>query len=193
MLFGESHVYKGFGIPFDPEGLLGTLPGTAHVLSGYIIGRYLLRQGTPEPKHLRNATLTALAMIAAGLLWDIVFPINKPLWTGSYVLYTTGIISIIWILLILIIDLRQYHKWSFVFRVFGRNPLVSFMLSILFVKIFIYLIKINGTSVYGWTYKQLFQSIFGNYFGSFMFALSFTFLIWLFAYGLHRKGKIIKV
>lgn len=193
MLFGERHVYKGFGIPFDPEGLIGTLSGIAHVLVGYVIGRYALAFGVPDLKTLKALAVVAAGFILGGLLWSTVLPINKPLWTGSYVLYTTGIVTAIWALLIWIIDLKQVHNWSFVFRVFGRNPLISFILSIFFVKVFIYLIKIQDTTFYNWAYTHIFQSVFGDYPGSLMYAVSFTFFIWVFAYVLYRKGKVIKV
>ena len=86
-LLGESHIYKGEGVPFDPEGILSTLPAIGNVLAGYAAAMWLQRQG-------RNAR-AVLALVAAGVLclllawgWDQVLPINKKLWTGSFVLCT---------------------------------------------------------------------------------------------------------
>lgn len=192
-LLGERHLYKGFGIPFDPEGLLGTLSGAGQVVLGYIIGKQTLKNGAPNLSHIKKLTGLAVALILAALLWNTVYPINKPLWTGPYVLYTSGIIVAVWALLIWIIDIQKQNSWTLVFRVFGQNPLASYMLSVLVVKIFIYGLKIGDTSFLGWSYQHIFQPVFSNELGSLMFALSFTFFIWLFAYGLYRKGKIIKI
>lgn len=192
-LFGEGHLYGGFGIPFDPEGLLGTLSSAGQVILGYIIGKRTLKNGIPDLPQTKKLAILAVVLIFAGQLWNIVYPINKPLWTGSYVLYTSGIITVVWALLIWAIDIQKQNQWTLVFRVFGQNPLVSYMLSVLLVKIFIYVFKIGDTSLLGWSYQHIFQPVFDNYFGSLMFALCFTFFIWLFAYGLYRKGKIIKI
>lgn len=192
-LFGDRHLYKGFGIPFEPEGLLGTLSSAGQVILGYLIGKTTLKNGIPGPVQLRNLVVLSLVLMASGLLWDLIYPINKPLWTGSYVFFSSGIVTAMWGLFIWIIDLQKQSRWTFVFRVFGQNPLISYILSGIIAKIFIYLIPVGETSLMGWVYQYIFQPVFGNYAGSLMFALSFTFFIWLFAYALYRKGKIIKV
>ncbi|MGS2760796.1 acyltransferase family protein [Sinomicrobium sp. M5D2P9] len=192
-LLGERHLYKGFGIPFDPEGLLGTLSSAGQVLLGYVIGKSVLKSGAPGLSQVKKLALLALCFILAGQLWNFIYPINKPLWTGSYVFFTTGIITALWALFIWVIDIKKVSDWTLVFRVFGQNPLASYMLSVLVVKIFIYVIRIGDTSLMGWSYQNIFRPVFDNYLGSLMFALTFTFFIWLFAYGLYRKGKIIKI
>lgn len=192
-LLGSNHVYSGFGIPFDPEGLLGTLSSAAQVILGYLIGKNTLKHGKPGTKELNHLAVVSLSLIAVSLVWNFVYPINKPLWTGSYTLYTSGIITGFWAILIWVIDIGKKEKWTLPFKVFGQNPLVSYVLSIIVVKLFIYVFKINGTTLYGWSFKHLFQRIFENHLASFMYALAFTFIIWLFAFWLYKKGKVIKI
>ncbi len=85
-IFGENHMYKGFGIRFDPEGLLSTFPAIASVLIGYLIG-VLIKESEKKAVPAKIIGLGIVGLIF-GLMWNIVFPINKALWTSSYVLYT---------------------------------------------------------------------------------------------------------
>jgi len=192
-LLGESHVYGGFGIPFDPEGLVSTISGIAHVLIGYLCGLKIISFQNDKPKLVVQLFIIGASLTIAGLIWNIGFPINKPLWTSSYVLFSCGIASMLLACLIWIIELKQYVKWSYIFRVFGLNPLVSYVLSGIFLKLFIHTFNWDGGHPGTWLYEQLFQPLFGNSFGSLMYALIYTLFIWLFAWLLYRKGKIIKL
>ncbi|MBK9567817.1 MAG: hypothetical protein IPO37_22445 [Saprospiraceae bacterium] len=191
-LFGESHIYKGYGIPFDPEGLLSTLPAVGTVILGFITGKSLLT--TPEiNKKIQWLLIFGIICVAAGYLWSIMgFPINKPIWSSSYVLFAGGLAMLFLALMIWVIDIHGFQKWTYVFKAFGQNPLISYALSGLFVKTML-LIKIGDQKLYGWLYSTVFQPVFGDYFGSFMFAISFVMLIWVFAFILDRKGIIVKV
>ncbi|MFZ1748542.1 MAG: hypothetical protein WAU01_00045, partial [Saprospiraceae bacterium] len=128
-----------------------------------------------------------------GLIWSwLGFPINKPIWSSSYVLYTGGLAMIFLSVMIWVIDVLKYQRWTYVFKAFGQNPLVCYALSGLLVKI-ILLIKIGDQKMYGWLYTTIYQPIFGDYFGSFMFALSVVMVIWVVAWQMDRKGIIVKV
>ncbi|NER18352.1 acyltransferase family protein [Spongiivirga citrea] len=192
ILVGEKHVYGGFGIPFDPEGLLGTLSSAGQVLLGYLVCRYFMESNALVNGKTRNLLFFGITAIGLGLLWNIIYPINKPLWTGSYVFFTSGIITLVWALLIWVIDIMKLDKWAFVFKVFGRNPLISYVLSIVVVKILMRIIKIEESNGYALLYQKVFQPI-GDKLGSLLFALSITMLVWLFAYWLYKKGKVIRV
>lgn len=192
-LIGENHVYGGFGMPFDPEGLLGTLSSIGQVLIGYLVGMEVIRKDLNIQKKIKQVLLFGIASIFIGQLWGIIYPINKPMWTGSYVLYTVGILSVLLSVLMWILDFKKWERWSFVFKVFGRNPLVSYILSMVIVKIFITVVKIGDSNLYSWLYNNVYQNLFGKYFGSLMFAISVTLLVWLLALALYRKGKIIRV
>lgn len=193
LVLGVDHVYKGFGIPFDPEGLVSTIPGIAHVLIGYFIGLSIQNGEDNKSGILRYLFGTGLILTGLGLIWNLGFPINKPIWTSSYVLLTTGLGTLLLMMLTWLIDIKKWTKWTYVFRVFGLNPLASYVLSGLFVKLFIYTIKWDGGNAYSWLYESIFQPILGNMNGSLAFALTYTFFIWLFAWVLYRKKMVIKL
>ena len=88
-IVGTRNIYHGEGIPFDPEGLLSTIPAVANVIAGYFVGDWIQRNNAINQTLIRMV-LASFALIATALLWDIVFPINKKLWT-SYVLLTVGL------------------------------------------------------------------------------------------------------
>lgn len=192
-LVGKAHVYGGFGIPFDPEGLLGTLTGISQVIIGFLIGKYLFEQQANINKRILHILYLCIGLFVIAKLWNVVLPINKPLWTSSYVLYTTAIVSVLLLCLIEIVDKRKMVKWAWIFRVFGKNPLFSYILSMVFVKLFLQVIKWNDTNLYAWLYSDVFQQVFSPKLASFAFALCFTMFVWLFAYLLHRRNIIVKV
>ncbi len=191
-LVGEPHMYGGFGIKFDPEGLLGTLSSGAQVILGYLASKFVLSKKIDAKLCFRIAMAGVVSIFTAWILSHVV-PINKPLWTPSYVLYTSGYLLIIWSLIMWIADVKSVGSWSFPFKVFGRNALISYVLSILFAKIMLYVIHIEESSLYAWLYANVFQSACGNYLGSLLFALSVVASVWICAYILYRKDIIVKV
>ena len=192
-LLGESHVYGGFGIPFDPEGLISTIPGIAHVIIGYFIGIRIQNGQSKNENFLPGLMSAGAILVALGLIWHQGFPINKPLWTSSYVLLSTGLGTLLLGVLVWVIDVQGWKKWTYVFRVFGLNPLASYVLSGLFVKLALITFKWNDTNLYAWLYNSIFQPILGNMNGSLAFALTYTFFIWLFAWWLYRRQIVIKL
>ena len=196
-ILGESHLWQGKGIPFDPEGLLSTLPAIVTVILGYLTGRLI---GTWDSK-IRVVTLMLLLGIAGiffGKLWGLLFPINKSLWTSSYVIYTAGYALLLLAGFLWIIDIKKAVKWSHPLRVFGMNPLFIYALSIVWVKILIYLIKIPGDAGetmngYAWIYQNLFVTIGGNMFGSFLFGITHIILFWFVGWILYRFRIFIKI
>ncbi len=191
--FNETHIYKGFGIRFDPEGLLGTLSSAAHIIIGYLTSRVFIVGKMINFEMVRKILILSVILLVVGILWSSYYPINKPLWTGSYVLYTCGIIGLVLAFLIWLIDLVGIKKWTYPFKVFGLNPLLSFVFSILLVKIFLYIFRFENGNLYALAYKSFFQPVFGNYLGSFLFAVVFTAIIWFFSFLLYRKGKVVKI
>ncbi len=191
-LFGENHLYGGYGMPFDPEGLLSALPAIGTALLGYFVGKEI--QSDPDiSKTIPRIVIAGFILISIATAWHYLgFPINKPIWSSSYVLFSGGIATAFLGLLLWIIDVKGWKKWSFPFRAFGLNSLVSYVLSGLFVKIS-FLIKIDGANLYSWIYKNVFSALFGNLNGSFLFAITYVMFIWFFAWLLYRKGKIIKI
>ena len=196
-ILGVNHMYKGFGIPFEPEGLLSTIPAIVTVITGYLTGG-LIRQ-TEKTKVPRTLILYGIAGVAAGYVWGLLFPINKPLWTSSYVIYAAGWALLSLALLIWIIDLKGWSKWTSFFVVFGMNPLFIFAFSGLYVKSIIYLIhskEADGTIVngYSWLYQHLFAPLCSDQkITSLLFALAHIILFWLIGLVLFKKKIFIKV
>lgn len=195
-ILGENHLYRGFGIPFDPEGFLSSLPSVVTVIIGYLAGRTI--KETAKYRVPLKLTLYGIAFTIAGYLWGFVFPVNKPLWTSSYVLYTAGLAALLFALLIYIIDMKGCKKWTLLFSVFGRNPLFLFILSIVWVKTLRLLIRIpdgagNTLSGNAWLYQYIFVPLAGNLNGSLMYALAHILLFWLTGYILYRRRLFIKV
>jgi predicted acyltransferase len=195
-IMGINHVYKGFGIPFDPEGLFSTLPAIVTVLTGYLAGS-LIRVTNDKKVPAKLAFFGILALLT-GLLWGIWFPISKPLWSGSYVLYTSGWASILLAFLIWLIDLKGIKGWTPFFVVFGVNPLFIFALSGIWARFIGRLIHItapDGKSVTGsyWLYQNLIVPLAGELNGSLLYAISHVILFWLLGYILYRKKIFIKV
>lgn len=113
---------------WDPEGILSTLPAIGTGILGMYIGQ-LLNLQVSKPEILKKASIAGIVLLIGGLLWNIIFPINKSLWTSSYVLYTAGIATICLSLLYYIIDIQGYKKWAKLFLIWGVNPMIVFFFS----------------------------------------------------------------
>jgi predicted acyltransferase len=194
-LLGKNHMYTGFGIPFDPEGLLSTLPAIATVITGFYIGE-IVGKGSASGQTVLKLIFIGAAAAGLGLLWNMVFPINKPLWTSSYVLYTAGIATGSLAVVYLIADVLKFSVWGAFFSVFGTNALFSYFLAgvwtemLLFVKVPVGAGKIN---LYGWFYEKVCVPVAGNLNGSLMFALVQMLIIWGVALILYRKKIMIRL
>lgn len=196
-VFGENHVYKGFGIPFDPEGLLSSIPSVATVLMGYFAGRLIDFSKGVLPAIKKMLIIGGVSALI-GWLWDFLLPINKPLWTSSYVLYAGGLAMAFLALLLWIIDVKGIKKWSSPFIHFGTNPLFIFLFSGIYVKIILYLVEITNSegepiTGYRYMYENIFVPIAGNMNGSLLFAISHIILFWLLTYILYRRKIFIKI
>jgi predicted acyltransferase len=195
-VLGESHLWKGTGVPFDPEGILSTLPAVVSIISGYLVGAWVQASGTEKPA-IANLPLFGAGLILLGRLWNVVFPINKYLWTSSYVLYTTGTAVILLSLFILLIDICNHRRWAFPFIVFGMNSLFIYTLSAFWVLTSIYVFKFDANGGTVTLYSRLYNSIFvpaaGLMNGSLLFALSHILVYWLLLFLLYRKRIFIKI
>ena len=134
LLFGENHLYNGFGIPFDPEGLLSSIPSVATLLVGYFSGRFIDLSKNTSKAIKKLLTIGALTVVV-GFIWSFIFPINKPIWTSTYVLCTGGLVMVFLSLLLWIIDVQHFKKWVTPFIHFGTNPLAIYMFSGLYVSV----------------------------------------------------------
>jgi predicted acyltransferase len=194
-ILGTNHMYKGFGIPFDPEGLLSTLPAICTVIIGYFTGEMLGKE-TPSGKTVLKLLLFGVSAIGLGLLWGMVFPINKPIWTSSYVLYTAGWAMAVLAAIYFLADVLSFRKWGIFFMVFGMNALFSYFLAGIWTRLMLF-IKIPAgnekVTLYNWFYEHVCVPVAGNTNGSLMFAVIQVLLIWLIALILYRKKIYIRL
>jgi predicted acyltransferase len=191
-LLGPDHLYHRGGVAFDPEGILGTLPAITNVTFGWLAGRWLQLKGK-EYEGLTKLLLAGLLAIALALLWNPFFPINKKLWTGSFVLVTVGIDCVILAVLIYITDFLQKRKWAYFFEVFGRNPLFIYLVSeLLAILLWFFDVGENYQPLYRWIFENIFSHT-GMYFGSFLFAVCFMLLCWLIGYIMDKKKIYVRV
>jgi len=123
----NGHLWS-FSKTWDPEGILSTLPAIGTGILGMLIGQ-ILNLEIPKIEILKKTAIIGIALIIAGLLWNIVFPINKSLWTSSYVLYTAGLATLCLSTLYYIIDIANYKKWAKLFLIWGVNPMIVFFFS----------------------------------------------------------------
>lgn len=191
LLIPEQNLYKGFGIPFDPEGLLSTLPAVVNVIAGYFTGMFIQKNGSNLNSVLRLSVAGGI-LVSIALLWDMSFPINKPLWTSSYVLHSAGLSLLILAALILLIEIAGYVKWTYFFEAFGKNPLFIFALATLLIKTLSF-IRIDGSSLQGWLYEHVFLSWSEGKTASLLFALSYMLVMWLIGFWMDKKKIYIKV
>lgn len=103
------HMYKGEGVPFDPEGITSTLPAIVQVIFGYMVGYYIQQKGKSY-EMLSHLFVAGCILIVTGLAWGMAFPINKKIWTSSYVVYTTGLATMVIAVLIYLVELKAHHK-----------------------------------------------------------------------------------
>jgi len=201
-VLGGAHMYHGEGTDFDPEGLGSTLPAVGNVIFGYLVGEYISQKGK-NWEMLANLFVAGVAMTLTGYLWDMSFPINKKIWTSSYVLYTAGLATLTIATLVWAIEFHgRKGAWSRFFEVFGKNPLFIFAFSAIVVKSYGLFRIADGTNADGvpvykglgaWMYDHLFSPTFGALNGSLMFAIAHIIVFWMICVWLDRKRIYIKV
>jgi predicted acyltransferase len=196
MILGENHLWAGTGRTWDPEGLLSTFPAIATTLLGVWTGELLATDNNHAEKVARLMVRGA-ALVALGYVWDWFFPINKGLWTSSYVVFTGGLAMSVLGVSYWLVDVKGYKRWTQPFVVYGVNALTVFFMSGIVAKTLI-LIKVTGadgepTSVYSWLYQTLFLPLASPINASLMFAVVWILLWYLVLAAMWRRGIIIKV
>lgn len=191
LIIPVQNLYKGFGIPFDPEGLLSTLPAVVNVIIGYFAGMFIQKHGNKSHTAIQ-LMLTGALLVVIALVWDLYFPINKPLWTSTYVLHASGLDLLIIAALMWVIEVANFKKWTYFFEVFGKNPLFIYIMAGLVIKL-MFIVRIGGTSLNGWIYKNLFLSWSEGKNASLLFAITYMLLLWLLGYVMDKKKIYVKV
>src|SRR6478672_283234 len=184
-----GHLYRR---DFDPEGLLSTFPAIATTLLGTLAGEFLRGAASLRQK-LRGLTLAGVAGVAAGYAWHLFFPISKPLWTSSYVLFTAGAACLLLALCWWLIEMRGWRLWSRPFLWLGSNAIVAYALSTFVAKLGSIIKVANGITIQTWVYEHWFAPLAQEKNASLAFALSYTALWTLVAWALYRKKIFVKV
>ena len=194
-ILGGNHLYGGTGIQFDPEGLLSTIPSAVTIIIGFLVGTMIKTTDNHEDNSQRMAVLGSL-LIIIGWLWGFVFPINKQLWTSSYVLYTSGIGITILAGMIWLIDVKKVNWWTKPFVIFGSNAIFVYALSSVWAKILLKIrFELDGeiTTGYSYLYKTIFQPLAGNINGSLLFSFFHVLIFLLILTWMFRKKIYIKI
>ncbi|MDX1677868.1 acyltransferase family protein [Arsukibacterium sp.] len=192
-VLGAAHVYYRTATPFafDPEGIWSTLPATASCLSGVLLGQWLQTERSLAQK-IRGLLLAGVVAVWLAELWHFSLPINKNLWTPSFVLLSSGYCAIALAACIWLCDIKRWRRWSAPFVVFGANAILFFMLAGISSRLLV-MIPVGDELLKGWLFKQLFQPLFGDLNGSLAFALVFLLLSYLLMHWCYRRGVIFKV
>lgn len=193
-LMGNNHLYHGERIAFDPEGWLSTLPAIVNVFIGYLAGRFIQKHGKVY-ETIAKLMLTGALLIFLALWWNMVFPVNKKLWSSSFVLLTTGIDLLLISALIYIVEIKNLNplNWTNFFVIFGKNPLFIYILSELLVTILFMIHIAPNQNIYGWINTVFFQVIAPGALGSFLFAVCYMLLCWSVGWVLNKRKIYIKV
>ncbi len=187
-----GHLYRP---DFDPEGLLSTFPAIATTLLGTLAGEFL-RGSASLPHKVRGLAMAGVAGVAAGYAWHPWFPINKPLWTGSYVLFTAGAACLMLALCWWLIEMRGWQAWARPFLWLGSNAILAYALSTFFAKEGSIIKVADGTQaipVQTWIYQHWFAPLAQANNASLAYAVCYLALWTLLAWGLYRKKIFIKV
>ena len=183
-LFGAEHLYHKS--PVDPEGLLGTIPSVAHTMLGFYLGMLLKKAKTVDAK-VMNGLLLGAVLVIAGYLLSYLLPLNKRIWSPSYVLMTCGLASLLQGVLMYVIDIRGKKGWSGIFHVFGVNPLF------LYVSSEVLAIVLGHFGVSEWVFNGIHGVISHPQWASLSYAIYFVLLNFLLGYILYKRKIYIKL
>lgn len=192
-ILGHSHMFVEYGV--DPEGILSTIPCIAHVLIGFYFGKILMEIKDNKERMLQLFIIGTIFTFV-GLLFSYGFPLNKKIWSSTYVLVSCGMGASFLSLLIYIIDVKNYKKWTTFFEVFGVNPLFIYVLAGVLATIIegiIINVGENNMGLKDFLYANVFQQLSGSFLGSMIYAILFVILTWGVGYILYKKKIYIKL
>lgn len=193
LILGADHMYHGERKAFDPEGILSTLPAIVNVVVGYYAGKFIQQKGKGYDV-ISKMLLMGCLFIFIALCWNMVFPINKKLWSSPFVLITTGLDLVILSFLVYALEINDWNRgnWTRFFTIMGKNPLPLYVLSETLV-IFFNMFTVKGVSLYNWINTNIYQAIIPGAIGSLLFAISYMLICWFVGYLLDKKKIYIRV
>lgn len=193
-ILGTAHMYKGEGMPFDPEGIMSTIPSIVEVIIGYVVGDYIIKKGK-NVETVAGLFVVAVALLITGYCWNLVFPVNKKIWTSSFTIVTSGFATMVIATLVYLIELKNIKNGLMrFFDVFGKNALFVFALSAFLPKTLSLIKWGNGVNPWNFLYKKIFINIPGDpRIGSLAYALCVITFMWLICWWMDKKKIYIKV
>lgn len=195
LVFGTNHLWNQSKL-WDPEGILGTIPAIGTGLFGIRVGTWLKNKTIEDGKKVSWMFVYGAAAVVIALFWDFFFPINKKLWTSSFVLYTGGLATMSLAALYWLVDVNNYKRWTPFFVTFGMNSITAYVLADI-VPGFMGMIKMSyhgqPTNLYGYLYQTVFVPFFNPFNASLAAAIALVLLLWLIMYPLYKRNIIIKV
>lgn len=194
-IFGENHMWSQSKV-YDPEGLLSTIPALGTTIVGMLCGHWLRRERADNDK-VASIFFFGVLLVAIGWIWSFWFPINKRLWTSSYVVFTAGLAlcflgSCYWL-----IDIKKYVAWAKPFIIFGANAIALYIGSEI-IAVILGVVRVNGPegkpiALQDWIFNNIFLTWATPLNASLAMAIS-TILFWLFLmWLLYRKQIYIRV
>lgn len=168
----------------DPEGILGIIPATSTALLGMLTGYFVMmrKEGLSETKKTGYMVIAGFVLIIIGLLWNMIFPINKNLWSSSFVCFVGGLSLLLFCLFYFIIDIRGYRKWSFFFVVIGLNSITIYMAPKL----------INFRYAADFLFGGIVR-LFSENWAALVGSLAYFAVCWMFLYFLYKQKLFLKV
>ena len=196
LILGLNHIWSGSKW-WDPEGLLSTIPAIATAMLGVFCGRWVGDKRRPLLERIVGLYGVGSLAMVAGSLWGWVFPINKNLWTSSYVIFTAGFACVVLATCLWLVDVRHNTRWTKPFIVYGVNPLIAFAGSGLMARVIDTFWKVNiggkPVSIHQATYQLAFEPFFPEKMASLLWGLCFVALWYGILYLLYRRNIIVKL
>ena len=184
-VLGGAHLWKVARV-YDPEGILSTVPAIATALLGVLTGHWLLSGRDPR-RIVVGLTVAGAIATVLGMAWGIVFPVNKALWTSSYVLLTGGLALLLFVACYWVIEVRGWRRWTVPFVVFGVNALLLYFLSTLMARA-LTLIHVGGATLQKAIFDHAFAPWASPINASLAYASAYLLFWWLILWALYRAG-----
>jgi predicted acyltransferase len=195
-ILGTNHTWSG-SVTFDPEGPMSTIPAIATSMLGVIAGRWIVQKEKPLLERISGMFAVGAIGMMVGLMWNWAFPINKSLWTSSYVIFTAGMACVAIATIMWIVDYCNVKWWTKPFVVFGVNPIVAFVGSGVMARLIYTLWHVNyggkSTALQDAIYQSVFLPWLPERVASLAFAITFVLLWYGILLVLYRKKIILKV
>jgi predicted acyltransferase len=195
-ILGTNHTWTG-SVTYDPEGPLSTIPAIASAMLGVIAGRWIAQRDRPLLDRIAGLFAAGAIAMVLGLMWNWSFPINKNIWTSSYVVFTAGMAAVALATIMWIVDHYDMKWWTKPFVVFGVNPIVAFVGSGVMARLIYTLWHVSyqgkSVSIQNAIYQSLFLPWLPPRGASLAFAIAFVLLWYGILLVLYRKNIILKV